>query len=43
MAKIPKRKKFPVRIPTPPPTEWHKDKSKYTRKEKHKDDVANKG
>lgn len=29
-------KKLPVRIPTPKPTEWHKDKSKYNRKKKHK-------
>ena len=25
-----------VRKTTPPPTRWHKDKSKYTRKRKHK-------
>lgn len=31
-----KRKKLPVRIPTPPPTEWHRDKSKYNRMKKHK-------
>ena len=24
------------RIPTAPSTEWHKDKSKYSRKKKHK-------
>jgi hypothetical protein len=26
----------PIRIPTPGPTVWHKDKSKYSRKKKHK-------
>ncbi len=31
-------RKLPVRIPTPPPTEWHKDKKKYSRKKKHKKD-----
>ena len=36
MAKQKKYRKLPVRIPTPPPTEWHKDKSKYTRRKKHK-------
>jgi hypothetical protein len=29
-------KKYPVRIATPKPTEWHKDKSKYNRKKKYK-------
>jgi len=32
------RKKLPVRIPVAPPTEWHKDKKKYSRKCKHKKD-----
>ncbi|MHC4640082.1 MAG: hypothetical protein ACYS32_00455 [Planctomycetota bacterium] len=36
-----KKKKYPVRIPTPKPTEWHKDKSKYKRKRKHKKEVDN--
>ena len=31
-------KKLPIRIPTAKPTEWHKDKSKYSRKRKHKGD-----
>jgi len=25
-----------LRVPVPPPTEWHKDKKKYNRKKKHK-------
>ncbi len=28
--------KLPVRMPTAKPTEFHKDKSRYTRKKKHK-------
>lgn len=28
------------RTPTPPPTKWHKDKSKYTRTKKHKVNYA---
>lgn len=31
-----KRRKLPVRIPCPKPTEWHKDKTKYNRRKKHK-------
>lgn len=27
---------FKVRVPTAKHTDWHKDKSKYTRKRKHK-------
>jgi len=33
-----KNKRWMPRIPTPKPTEWHRDKSKYNRKEKHKND-----
>ena len=29
-------KKIPVRANVPPPTIWHKDDSKYSRKKKHK-------
>lgn len=36
-----KRRKLPVRIPTPKPTEWHRDKKRYTRKRKHKEDIRN--
>jgi len=32
-----------VRVPTPPPTEWHKDKKKYNRKKKHKEQIPTKG
>lgn len=28
------------RIPTPPPTKVFKDKTKYSRKKKHKDDIS---
>jgi len=31
-----KIKKLPVRIPTAPPTVWHKDKTTYNRIVKHK-------
>lgn len=30
--------KLPVRIPTAKGTRWHKDKSKYERRQKHKHD-----
>jgi hypothetical protein len=30
------KRKWPGRIPTPPPTRWDKDKSKYNRKKKHR-------
>lgn len=36
MRKQKKKKIRKPRIPTPPPTEWHKDGSKYDRKDKHK-------
>ena len=35
-----KKDKYPCRVPTAKPTEWHKDKSRYTRKRKHKNDEA---
>ena len=34
-------KKKVFRTPTARPTEWHKDKSKYSRKKKHKKDYSN--
>jgi len=36
--KVMTQRKLPVRIPTAKPTEWHKDKSKYERRRKHKHD-----
>lgn len=30
--------KSPVRVPTGKPTEWHRDKKRYSRKQKHKKD-----
>ena len=30
------KKPWVPRIPTPKPTEWHRDKSQYNRKRKHK-------
>ena len=36
-----KEKKLPVRIPTAKPTEWHKDKKRYSRKKKHKKENDN--
>jgi hypothetical protein len=35
-----KRRKYPCRVPTPRPTEWHKDKSRYSRKRKHKKEIG---
>ena len=32
-------KKKVFHTPTAPPTKWHKDKSKYSRKKKHKKDL----
>lgn len=34
-------KKKIFRTPTAPSTQWHKDKSKYDRKRKHKKDISN--
>ena len=41
MEKIRKEKKKIGRIPVAPPTQEHKDKSKYSRKKKHKEDLVN--
>jgi hypothetical protein len=38
-----KEKKIKIRIPVPPPGGVHKDKSKYTRKKKHKCPTVDKG
>ena len=35
-----KKAKYPCRVPTAKPTEWHKDKKRYNRKEKHRRDYA---
>lgn len=32
-----------LRKPVPPPTQWHKDKSKYSRKRKHKKPLDKQG
>jgi hypothetical protein len=29
-----------IRVPTPKPTEWHRDKKKYNRKEKYRRDYG---
>ena len=39
MKKEKKFKKYSVRIPTAKATVWHKDKSKYSRKRKHKNET----
>jgi len=41
MVKIRKEKRKIGRIPVAPPTQEHKDKSKYSRKKKHKEDLMN--
>lgn len=32
--------RHPSRIPTGKPTQWHKDKSRYSRKRKHKKEIS---
>ena len=36
MKKSGQDRRWMPRVPVPPPTRWHEDKSKYNRKKKHK-------